>query len=102
MSVRLADLHCEQCDEVTEHELHYSGRLLESTRCTVCDTHLDVPPRDMLPAYLLDLEQRVASKPGRMARRAERDPWGYARQLPRALARQPRKFAEEIISIFRR
>ena len=62
MSVELADLHCETCDQVTEHELHYSGRLLESTRCTVCGAHLDVPTRDMLPAYLADLEQRVVEQ----------------------------------------
>ena len=92
MSIELADLHCETCDQVTEHELHYSGRLLESTRCTVCGAHLDVPTRDMLPAYLADLEQRVVSKPRRMVQRVAKDPRGYARQLPRAIARQPAKF----------
>ena len=102
MNVELADLHCEQCDQVTEHELHYAGRLLESTRCTVCATQLDVPAHELLPAYLVDLEQRVASKPRRVARRAGRDPLGFARQLPRAIARQPGKFADELRSIFRR
>ena len=101
MSVELADLHCETCDRVTEHELHYSGRLLESVRCTVCGTHLDVPARDMLPSYLADLEQRVVSKPARMVRRAGRDPVGFARGLPRAIVRQPAKFLEELRSIFR-
>ena len=93
MSVELADLHCETCDQVTEHELHYSGRLLESTRCTVCGAHLDVPARDMLPAYLADLEQRVVSKPRRMVRRVgPRTRSASLRQLPRAIARQPAKF----------
>jgi hypothetical protein len=101
MSHELADLHCETCDRVTEHELHYSGRLLESVRCTVCGAHLDVPARDMLPSYLADLEQRVASKPSRMVRRAGRDPIGFARGLPRAIVRQPAKFLEELRSIFR-
>jgi hypothetical protein len=101
MSVELADLHCETCDQVTEHELHYSGRLLESTRCTRCGAHLDVPTRDMLPAYLADLEQRVASKPRRNFRRVGKDPAGFARQLPRAIARQPAKFLSELRSVFR-
>jgi hypothetical protein len=101
MSVELAELHCETCDRDTEHELHYSGRLLESTRCTVCGAHLDVPARDMLPAYLADLEQRVVSKPRRMAARVGKDPLGFARQLPGAIARQPRKFLGELRSIFR-
>ena len=32
MSVEYADLGCERCEVVTEHELHYAGRLLESVR----------------------------------------------------------------------
>ena len=101
MSVERAELYCETCDRGTEHELVYTGRLLESVRCTVCGAHLDVPARDMLPFYLADLEQRVASKPGRLARRARQDPVGFVRQLPRAIARQPVKLLEELRSIFR-
>ena len=101
MSVELAELRCETCEQLTEHELHYSGRLLESVRCTVCGAHFDVPARDMLPSYLADLEHRLASKPLRMVRRAGKDPRGFARQLPRAIARQPAKFLAELRSIFR-
>ena len=48
MSVEHAELHCETCDLDTEHELHYAGRLLESTRCTRCGTHLEVSQRALL------------------------------------------------------
>lgn len=102
MSHEVAELYCETCDRDTEHELHYSGRLLESVRCTVCGRHLDVRTRDMLPAYLADLEQRLVSKPRRLARRAGRDPVGFLRQLPRAIARQPGKLLEELRSVLRR
>ena len=102
MSTELAELHCETCDRVTEHELRYTGRLLDSVRCTVCGAHLDVPARDMLPSYLADLEQRVASKPGRMLRRAAQDPAGFLRYLPGAVARQPGKIVGELRAIFRR
>jgi hypothetical protein len=101
MSDERAELNCEQCDRNTEHELHYTGRLLESVRCTVCGAHLDVPAREMLPSYLADLEQRVASKPARMVRRAGQDPIGFARQLPRSIVRQPAKLLDELWSIFR-
>lgn len=102
MSVEFAELRCETCGEVTEHELHYTGRLLESVRCTQCGTQLDVPARDMLPSYLADLEQRVLSKPARLLRRAGNDPGGFTRQLPKAIARQPVKLFNELRSIFRR
>jgi hypothetical protein len=101
MDPELAELYCETCDRVTEHELRYSGRLLESISCTVCGTHLDVPPREMLPSYLADLEQRVVSKPRRLARRASQDPVGFVRALPRAIVRQPVKILAELRSIFR-
>ena len=101
MSTEIAELHCETCQRVTDHELHYTGRLLESTRCTECGAHLDVPARDMLPTWLADLEQRVVSKPHRLWRRAGQDPRGFLRTLPGAVLRQPRKLAGELRSIFR-
>lgn len=102
VSVEHANLACETCDRETEHELHYAGRLLESTRCTVCGTHLEISHRALLPAYLLDLEQRVASKPRRMLRRVRQDPVGYLRSLPAAILRQPGKLIGELWSLVRR
>ena len=87
--VEHADLRCESCGEVADHELRYAGRLLESTRCTNCGHHIVLTQRSLVPAYVRDLEQRMVSKPGRMLRRAARDPLGYARQLPGAVLRQP-------------
>jgi len=54
-----------------------------------------------VPAYVRDLEQRLASKPRRMWRRAARDPLGYARQLPGAIIRQPAKFLRELRELLR-
>ncbi|MGD9961676.1 hypothetical protein [Nocardioides sp.] len=102
MSVEHADLRCETCDDVTDHELHYAGRLLESVRCTRCGSHLEVSQRALLPAYAMDLEKRIVSKPRRMWHRASRDPLGYARQLPAAVLRQPKKFVQEFWSLLRR
>ncbi|CUR55461.1 conserved hypothetical protein [metagenome] len=102
MSVEHAELRCETCNDVTDHELHYAGRLLESVRCTVCGSHLELSQRALLPAYAMDLEKRIVSKPRRMWHRASRDPLGYARQLPRAVLRQPRKFLREFWSLIRR
>ncbi|MGZ4447325.1 MAG: hypothetical protein ACXVWZ_03790 [Nocardioides sp.] len=102
MSVNEADLHCEVCGRVTDHEFHYVGRLLESVRCTVCGTHLELSQRALIPAYATDLEQRLASKPRRVARRIARDPAGYLAQLPAAVLRQPAKFLREFRSLLRR
>lgn len=102
MSVELAALECEVCERATEHELHYAGRLLESVRCTVCGTHIELSARALLPSYVVDLERRVASKPRRMLRRARLDPVGFARALPASLMRQPAKFVREFWAILRR
>jgi hypothetical protein len=102
MSVEYADLRCERCEQVTGHEFHYAGRLLESVRCTRCGTHLELSHRALLPAYALDLEQRLASKPRRMWHRAARDPRGFLVGLPVAVLRQPVKFLRELRELIRR
>ncbi len=102
MSVAHAALACETCDRVTEHELHYAGRLLESVRCTRCGSHLELSQRALLPAYVHDLEQRVTSKPRRLWHRAARDPRRFVRGLPAAVARQPGKFLREFWELLRR
>ncbi|GAA1916576.1 hypothetical protein GCM10009737_17550 [Nocardioides lentus] len=102
MSDAIAELLCEHCDDVTDHELRYAGRLLEHVECTRCGRRTEVSGRALLPAYVADLEQRVASKPRRMLRRAADDPVGYAMSLPAALARQPVKFAREFWAVLKR
>ena len=82
MTIEHADLTCERCDLVTEHELHYAGRLLESVRCTRCGHQFAMTQRALVPAYLHDLEQRVVSKPQRLYHRATRDPRGFLLHLP--------------------
>ena len=103
MSVEHADLHCETCDRVTEHELHYAGRLLESTRCTICGTHLDVPSsatccRRTSPTWSSGWSASRRGCCGGPRATGRRSSVG----LPRAIARQPAKFLEELRSIFRR
>jgi hypothetical protein len=102
MNTAHADLACETCGQVTDHELRYAGRLLEWTRCSVCGTQVEVTPRVMLPAYARDLEQRLASKPRRMLRRWRDDPVGYTKGLPASILRQPLKLAREVWGLVRR
>jgi predicted transcriptional regulator len=97
-----ADLRCEVCNRLTDHELHYSGRLLDSVRCTRCGTQIELSSRALITSYAMDLEQRLASKPRRMMRRISRDPASYLRQLPRAVLRQPPKFLREFRGLLRR
>ena len=102
MGVEQAELRCEVRDRLTDHELHYTGRLLDSVRCTRCGTHVELSSRALIPAYAMDLEHRLASKPRRMLRRIARDPAGYLRQLPGAVLRQPVKFLREFRDLLRR
>jgi hypothetical protein len=102
MSTQHAELRCESCRRVTDHELRYAGRLLDSVRCTVCGRQVELSQRALLPAYVQDLEQRLASKPRRMLHRASKDPVAFALYLPRAIARQPVKFLREFWELVRR
>lgn len=100
--VEHAVLTCSSCGEETEHELRYTGRLLHSTTCSACGFVVRHEQRDLLAAYLHDLEHRLASKPVRLLRRARRDPVTFARSLPHAVARQPLKLARELWTVLRR
>ena len=57
--------------------------------------------RDLMAAYLWDLENRLLTKPRRMAMRALREPWAFARQLPGAVLAQPGKIVSELRALFR-
>lgn len=102
MTVEHAELHCAVCGQTVEHELRYAGRLLESTRCSNCGHQVELQERVLIPSYLHDLEQRVVSKPRRIARRARTEGFGFLRGLPLAIARQPVKIARELWSIVKR
>ncbi|MDP9391091.1 MAG: hypothetical protein M3P89_06850 [Actinomycetota bacterium] len=101
MDVEYADLTCAACGRSCEHELRHVGRLLHSTMCTSCGHVVEMPSRTLLRAYVHDLEQRVASKPSRLARRARQDPWQFVSELPTALLRQPAKLAGELWELVR-
>lgn len=94
-------LTCVSCGEEVPHELVVVGRLLQSTRCSACGHVVRHEQRDLMAAYLRDLEHRLLTKPQRTARRAVADPLGFAVSLPGALARQPVKLVQEIRSVLR-
>lgn len=102
MSVEYADFPCSACSRMADHELRYAGRLLESTRCCNCGHVVELEQRVLLPAYLYDLEQRVASKPGRLMHRAQNDRLNFLLNLPRAVARQPVKIVKELWTVLKR
>ena len=97
-----ADLRCESCGEVTEHELQVRRPAAGVDAVHQLRAPHRAHPAPLVPAYVRDLEQRVVSKPRRMLRRASRDPLGFARQLPGAVLRQPAKFWPGVPALFRR
>ena len=101
MPTSTTTLTCVDCGREAPHELVVVGRLLQSTRCLECGHVVRHEQRDLMAAYLGDLEHRLVTKPVRMLRRAVHDPIGFAAGLPAALLRQPAKFAEELRTVLR-
>jgi hypothetical protein len=99
--VTRAVLTCSACGVEGEHELRYAGRLLHSTCCLACGHEVRHEPHDLRVAYVHDLAHRVATKPGRLVRRARRRPASFWWDLPGAVLRQPRKLAGELRTLFR-
>jgi hypothetical protein len=101
MATSVVELTCVACRQEGPHELVMVGRLLQSTRCLACGHVVRHEQRDLMAAYLRDLEHRLLTKPQRMARRAVREPLTFARELPGALLRQPAKFLGEVSALLR-
>jgi NMD protein affecting ribosome stability and mRNA decay len=101
MPTSSTELTCVACGQECEHELVVVGRLLHSTRCTHCGHVVRHEQRDLMSAYLRDLEHRLLTKPQRLVRRALHDPLAFALALPGAVLRQPAKLVEEIRTVLR-
>ena len=94
-STHHVDLVCRQCGQSELHELRYAGRLLASSTCLNCGAVIKHDESDLRRAYLKDLEGRLRTKPGRMAKRAVRHPAAFVTQLPYAILRKPARLLEE-------
>ena len=95
-----ATLECSHCKTETMHELVYAGRLLASTTCSVCKTKVMHEADDLRVAYVKDLEHRIKTKPFRLWRRFWRNPTKTFTEFPSQAIAQPRKFWDEIKSLF--
>ena len=82
MTENMTVLTCVACGQECPHELVLVGRLLHSTRCSQCGHVVRHEQRDLMSAYLRDLEHRVLTKPQRMVRRALHDPGTFVTTLP--------------------
>ena len=92
---QFAQLACGICNRETQHEVHYAGRILAHAKCTSCGTVFQQSAGALRKSYVKDLENRVATKPWRLAARIFRDPGYLFTGLPKALRRQPKKFLDE-------
>jgi hypothetical protein len=97
----MVDLTCVSCGHEGPHELVMAGRLFQSSRCLACGYVLRHEQRDLMSAYVWDLEHRLLTKPRRMLLRAIREPVTFARQFPAAVLHQPKKLLGEVRTLFR-
>jgi len=95
-----ATLLCSQCGKSTDHRFVYAGRLLTHIECENCG-HVVHPANqaDLPHEYVLDLKQRLRTKPRRLARRAFQHPLKFLAALPKAILRQPVKLINEFRTI---
>jgi hypothetical protein len=101
MTNNTTTLTCVSCGQECEHELVIVGRLLHSTRCSACGHVVRHEQRDLMSAYLRDLEHRLLTKPQRLLRRASREPVTFLAGLPGAVIRQPGKLLGELRTLLR-
>ena len=98
--VMYAELHCVHCGAEVLHELLYAGRLLVSTTCQLCHLRVKHNPGDLSLNYLIDLENRISTKPGRLWKRFWKSPIRLIWGMPAKVFQQPGKIWREIKSLF--
>jgi hypothetical protein len=98
--VQRAPLLCSACGRTADHRFVYAGRLLTHTECENCG-HVVHPENqaDLPHEYVLDLKQRLRTKPRRLARRAFQHPLKFLAALPKAIFRQPVKLINEFRTV---
>jgi hypothetical protein len=97
-----ATLLCSNCGRTTEHRFVYAGRILTHTECGNCGHVVHAQNQaDLYHEYVLDLKQRLRTKPRRLARRASKHPLRFLVALPKAIVRQPMKLLGEFRTVRR-
>src|SRR6478752_2428351 len=97
-----AALLCSRCQQTTEHRFVYAGRILTHTEGGNCGHVVHAQNQSELQhEYLLDLKQRLSSKPRRLAHRASKHPLRFLAALPRAILKQPAKLIREFRTVRR-
>jgi hypothetical protein len=97
-----APLLCSQCGTTTDHRLVYAGRLLTHIECENCGHVVHSENQaDLRHEYVLDLKQRLRTKPRRLARRAFQHPLKFLAALPKAIFRQPVKLINEFRTVLK-
>ena len=100
--VQQATLLCSNCGQSAEHRFVYAGRILTHTECENCGHVVHAENQADLPhEYVLDLKQRLRTKPRRLARRATKHPLRFLVALPNAILRQPMKLFGEFRTVRR-
>jgi DNA-directed RNA polymerase subunit RPC12/RpoP len=95
-----ATLLCSQCGKTTDHRFVYAGRLLTHIECENCGYVVHPENQaDLSHEYVLDLKQRLRTKPRRLARRAFHHPLTFLAALPKAILRQPVKLIQEFRTV---
>lgn len=95
-----AALQCSSCQETSEHRFVYAGRILTHTECGNCGHVVHAQNQSELQhEYLLDLKQRLRTKPRRLLRRVAKHPARFLAALPKAVLRQPMKLIGEFRTV---
>jgi hypothetical protein len=98
--IQRAALLCSRCRETTDHRFVYAGRILTHTECENCGHVVHARNQsDLEHEYVLDLKQRLRTKPRRLARRASKHPLKFLIALPKAILRQPVKLIGEFRTV---
>lgn len=92
-------LGCVHCGEDTAHQVEYVGGLLVRSRCAPCGREIRKPPVWLKQTYLVELRQRVSSKPWRLAGELRASLPLFLLRAPKRAVTKPFRMLEEVVEV---
>ncbi|MBN2072510.1 MAG: bh protein [Actinobacteria bacterium] len=95
-------LYCINCDQETNHTVHYIGNYLRSISCDRCSRKIEIDRRHLRTVFAEDFINRILTKPHRMTEDMKKAIAVLIPFFPKRLITEPLNVLKEIHDILRK
>ena len=94
-------LHCNQCDEETEHTVIYLEEKIRRIKCNQCDKTLGVDKKKLLERYAVETVEHILTEPQRLNKEIKEEGVGFLVSFPKRLLTKPYRVTKELLQVLK-